>query len=259
MKTLSDHYEEIYERVSLINQQEDEKEVEFFADLVNSEQKLDILDLGCAEGKLSIKLALRGHRVTATDISQGFLNKTLKLAAEDKVKVAIIKCNIEEGISEFGQQKFDAIYFMDIIEHLKNLVSALNNVRKILKENGTLIIHTPNVCEIGRFLRYLIKPKELRNYYAPHCLGDLHLYTYDYSTLEKTLNFVGFRIVEVIPTTLSLPKINMKRYKFLINFSKFLSRLFPFLSDNLLVKCKKEKPIDVDQQILFWAKQHKIN
>jgi 2-polyprenyl-3-methyl-5-hydroxy-6-metoxy-1,4-benzoquinol methylase len=249
MKTLPKDYKEVYEEGAIIDQQTDDEEVNFFANLISHQKQLNILDLGCAEGKLAVLLALKGHNVTAADISQNFLNKASNLAKEKNVKVNTIWCDIEENVDNLKGKKFDVIYFMDVIEHLRNPIVALENIKNLLKDNGTLIIHTPNVCSLSRFLRYLRKRKEMINYYDPKNLWDLHLQLYDYLTLEKILNFIGLKVCEVIPTTLSVPKLGRFR---------FLSRLFPFLSDNLLVKCKKEEPIDVEKQISFWRKQFKI-
>lgn len=143
---------------------------------------------------------------------------------------------------------------MDVIEHLKNPIAALENIRTLLQNNGMLYIHTPNVCTIYRFLNYFINRKKLINYYDSQNLGDLHFQTYDYLTLEKTLNFVGLKVYEIIPTKIHLPQ--ERRSKFLRYFSKFLSKQFPFFSDTLLLKCKKERPINIDEQISFWDKTY---
>jgi len=38
----------------------------------------------------------------------------------------------------------DAIIMLDVVEHLKNLGSAMHNIRKVLRNKGILIISTPN-------------------------------------------------------------------------------------------------------------------
>jgi 2-polyprenyl-3-methyl-5-hydroxy-6-metoxy-1,4-benzoquinol methylase len=243
-KTLSQNYEESYEQVSVVPQQTDEQETNMFANLVISDQKLRILDLGCAEGKLAILLALKGHSVTAADISVNYLNQAEVAAKKNSVRLNIIKCNIEEGISEFKYNQF----FMDIIEHLKKPIAALENIRMLLVDEGVLYIHTPNVYNLPRLFRYISKPRSLENYYDMKNLGDLHFQTYDYMSLEKSLNFVGFRVNEVLPTRVTIPIVNYS-IRFL---SKFLSTRFPFLSDNLLLKCIKSRPIDIEKQISYW-------
>jgi hypothetical protein len=118
----------------------------------------------------------------------------------------------------------------------------------LLADSGRLFIHTPNVFALDRLLYYLVRPRKRVNFYESRKLWDFHFQTYDYMTLEKTLNFVGYKVESVVPTRLSVP--------FLFR-SRRLARLFPFLSDTLLFSCRREAPIDVDRQIAFWEESGK--
>ncbi len=119
------------------------------------------------------------------------------------------------------------------------------NLRELLEHEGMLIIHTPNIFTPRRISRYLIKRKQMGNYFKPENISDFHLTLYDYLTLEKTLNFVGLKVIEVVPTKFA-PFKNARP-------SKLLSRMFPFLSETLLFKCQKCDPIDIEKQISFWV------
>jgi len=249
----SDKYEELYEQASIFEQQTDEEEIMFFADLVSSTRQLNILDLGCAEGKLAVALALKGHKVTASDISQNFLERALDTAQRNSVEIGAVRCDIEENDAayRFWGESFDVIYFMNVIEHLRNPIRALENIRELLNSEGILFIHTPNVFTLNRIARYFLKRKKLMNYYAPQNLADIHLQKYDYLTIEQTLNFAGLRVRRMIPTKLTLPKKSVS--------SKWLARRFPFLSDTLLLECIRAKPIDMSCQILFWSSASEAN
>jgi len=75
-KSLLSNYAHYYEAASFLPQQRDKEEVERFARIVAPGGKnLAILDVGCAEGELSVLLARQGHRVTAADISPSFLDQ----------------------------------------------------------------------------------------------------------------------------------------------------------------------------------------
>ena len=67
-KSLTDGYSDCYEMASAI-EQEDEEEIIFFLNIIGSQEKKKVLDIGCAEGKLATLLAKNGHDVTAVDIS----------------------------------------------------------------------------------------------------------------------------------------------------------------------------------------------
>jgi len=241
--SLGENYEETYEKASLINQQNDCTEVEFFANLINGKKK--VLDIGCAEGVLCMLLAHRGHDVTGSDISNNFLNKVLVASKMCNENIKTIKCDIENTIKPFKNIKYDVIYLMDVIEHLRNPVEALVNIRKLITDDGQFFIHTPNVFTINKFLRYLIKPKKIVNNF--NIIHDLHVVAYDLDSLNKLLNFVGFKITKHIPTNFSLPivgKLNIFKY------------LWPSFNDTLLIECKKCEPIDTNKLIEEWNNEY---
>jgi len=244
-KTLSSHYGEYYEKTAVFPQQLDEKEVNFFASLAPS-QSADILDLGCAEGRLATLLAGAGHRVSVADVAPSQLRHAENHAAKAGVRLeGAYPCNIEQGIEAFAGRRFDVVFFMDVVEHLKNPVAGLENLRALLKDDGVLILNTPNACTPHRFLWHMLKRGPAMDYFNPDKLADFHFQTYDYLTLEKTLNFVGFRIAELVPTRITLPRLLA---------SRLLARCFPLLSDTLLIKCRKAAPIDLDAHIAHWRK-----
>jgi 2-polyprenyl-3-methyl-5-hydroxy-6-metoxy-1,4-benzoquinol methylase len=253
-KSLSQNYEEFYEKAHVISQQTDEAEVRYLASLAARAlvRPLRILDIGCAEGRLSLMLAARGHDVTAADISEGFLRRVADAAEERHLKVTTKRLNIESDITGIFESVFDVIYFIDIVEHLKSPVAGLENVRRLLAQDGQLIIQTPNVICVPNIYRCLISRNRRLDFYDCKNLLDLHFVSFDLTTLEKTLNFVGFRISEVLPTRLALPII--WRFRSLDPLLRRASRYFPHLSNNLLVRCIKSEPIDVDRQIAFWEK-----
>lgn len=245
-KSLASNYAEYYEKAAIFPQQLDARELELFASLAPPGQA-DILDLGCAEGRLAARLAKAGHRVSIGDVAPSQLKYAQAFAAKAGVSLdGSFACNIEESIEPFGGKRFDAVFFMDVVEHLKNPVQGLILIRSLLKDGGVLILNTPNASTPYRFLWHLFRRGARSiDYSNPDKLGDFHFQTYDYLTLEKTLNFVGLQIEQVVPNRITIPRIFS---------SRLLARFFPLLSDTLLLKCKKVKPLDLDAQIEHWKK-----
>lgn len=242
-KTLASHYEEFYDKASAIPQQADARELELFASLLPAGKHLKVLDLGCAEGKLALALAARGHAVAAADISAKQLEKAAEAAKAAGLRLETAKVDIEAGPGPLAGRVFDSIYLMDVIEHFKNPVIALEHIRPLLADDGFLYIHTPNVYALDRLIYYVLRPRKLVDFRENRKLWDFHFQTYDYMTLEKTLNFLGFKIARLVPTRLSVPRLFR---------SARLARWFPFMADTLLAECRKAQPIDVDAQIGFW-------
>lgn len=249
-KSLTDSYSACYEMASAI-EQEDEEEAIFFVDIIENREKKKVLDIGCAEGKLATLLAKNGHDVTAVDISQGHVESVRKRSQGLALKAFC--CDIEEDNGPLDGETFDVIFFMDVIEHLRNPTKALSNIRNLMDENSILIINTPNVVTPSRLTEYLIHPRKLINYYEPRNLNDLHLQTYDYFTMEKTLNFVGLKVQRVIPNLMTFPYM---RWKIAKKAGKALSKGFPYFSDYVLVECIKTDPIDVEKQLEYWKSRN---
>jgi SAM-dependent methyltransferase len=254
-KSLLNNYEQYYESASFISQQRDKDEVKRFADIAGpAGANLEILDIGCAEGELVVLLAKRGNRVTAADISKTFLARVAQRAGDSGVKVPTVFFDVEKDVLAFNGKTFDVIYLMDVIEHLRSPAKALANIRALLRDNGTLVIHTPNLSSLALVYRYVRFRARRENYFKPENLGDLHLQGYDYQTLEKALNFAGLQIEKVLPTVITLPLLY--RFAWARPFSRALSKLFPLVSDTLLVRCRKVKPVDMEKQIEYWKNKY---
>jgi len=250
MKTLYSSYAEFYEQGATIPQQADNDEVRFFCALTPAESR-SVLDIGAAEGKLSVALARKGHSVTAADISNANLERTRQWAEKQNVNISTVSFDAEDTIDAFEGKTYEIVFLNDVVEHFRNPVRALANVRELLKPKGVLYIHTPNCVALHRLKQYIFRPKIRRNFFDPSQLGDFHFQTYDQMTLEKTLNFVGLKVDAMIPTRLA-PFTFSKIKRFFPDLSRPLAKLFPHLADTLLFKCSRAEPIDVSAAIRYW-------
>ncbi|MCJ7517347.1 MAG: class I SAM-dependent methyltransferase, partial [Methanomassiliicoccales archaeon] len=157
--------------------------------------------------------------------------------------IETIKCDIETDTACFHGRKFDYILFMDVLEHLRSPIRGLENIRELLKENGTLFIHTPNACSIPTFYSLLRNREKVSNYMDPRTVSDLHLQLYDFFTLTKLCNFVGLKVTRIIPTTATIPNIIS---------SRIVARFFPGICNTLLIECNKCQPIDIAKVVDSW-------
>ena len=104
-------------------------------------KKAKCLDIGCGNGKFLnyISIEKPDYELFGIDLSE-FQVKYAK-----KLKFNFQTCNIEEGLP-FKDDTFEIIYAGELIEHLYNPDFFLNEVKRILKKGGYLILSTPNLC-----------------------------------------------------------------------------------------------------------------
>lgn len=96
-------------------------------------RELKILDLGC--GSAAISSQLGGNTVYGLDV-----NPSLLRLAEEKGVV------VKEGAFErmpFDDSFFDVVLSIDSIEHVASRERAINEIKRVLKKEGELVVFTP--------------------------------------------------------------------------------------------------------------------
>ena len=96
---------------------------------------LKILDVGCGAGPISEHISKMGNQVTCAD-----LPSITSLA--HKRRVLLVVATDAEHLA-FAPNSFDVILALEILEHLWNPQSFLDEAYRILKANGHLIIEVP--------------------------------------------------------------------------------------------------------------------
>ncbi len=90
----------------------------------------------------------------------------------------------------FKDNDFDSVYLGEIIEHLWEPKKLLEEVHRILKKGGVVIIDTPHVYAFLRMLRFFIIGRDF--------LGDLdHKIFFTPSALKNLLEKCNFEIIDI--------------------------------------------------------------
>lgn len=101
-----------------------------------------LLDSGCGKGYF-LAYAEKHYHTYGIDISDFAIQY-----AKDNLKSSKLMVK-EADNTGFPDNFFDIITCFDILEHLNNPDAALKECRRILKENGLLIVTIPNTDSIG--------------------------------------------------------------------------------------------------------------
>jgi SAM-dependent methyltransferase len=101
-----------------------------------------ILDVGCGDGSAAVLAAQRnpGHHMTGLDWSAGALGRAQRLG------LAVVRGGVDAPGLPFAPGCADVVVMSELIEHLVDTDSALDEVFRVLKPGGSLLLSTPNLA-----------------------------------------------------------------------------------------------------------------
>lgn len=146
------------------------------------------LDVGCAYGFLMDEARKLGQETSGLEINQEayrYATQTLKLKAFNKILMD----------SHFDDSSFDVVYLIGTIEHLMAPAKCLQEINRIMKVGGIVVITTMDTK--GIFPLYSLKPPEHLFYFSHDNLSNLLFKTGFYSE-KVSLHFSYYRIKDVL-------------------------------------------------------------
>jgi len=103
---------------------------------------LNIIDIGCGGGLLSVPMARLGANVTAIDAGEKNI-EIAKIHAEREGLDINFLCTSAEDLAEQGK-KFDIVLNMEVIEHVADVEIFVRASSQLLKPSGLMFIATLN-------------------------------------------------------------------------------------------------------------------
>jgi len=107
----------------------------------------EVLDVGCGHGYLLEYLSNNGAVTYGIDISEVAINKARKISPRTEFKVS------DANSLPYGNSQFDYVYCIEVLEHFKNIARALEEMKRVLRPEGYLIISTPNYFNTAGILK----------------------------------------------------------------------------------------------------------
>jgi len=162
--------------------------IQFITELVKGKDVVDVggikhtINSEKSELWLHKKLVESANSVLGIDILEEDIRKAKELGYN------FIYGNAER-LDNYVDRKFDVCVAGELIEHLANPGLFLRSARNLLKEDGILLITTPNVFTLGNVLRILkymfhIESKVNKEHRAWYC----------FATLRQLLESAGFKV-----------------------------------------------------------------
>ncbi|MFO0808138.1 MAG: class I SAM-dependent methyltransferase [Gemmataceae bacterium] len=100
----------------------------------------DVLDYGCGHGMAAVVLARGGARVTACDLSGGYVTEARRRAAANDVHVDCTQADGER--LPFAAGSFDAVWGHAILHHL-DVPTASRELKRVLRPGGVWVLCEP--------------------------------------------------------------------------------------------------------------------
>lgn len=133
-------------------------------------KKLKLLDCGAGFGIYRATVEAKGYEYSAIDI-------------EERAPFPIIKADAKN--LPFKNETFDVVLCVDTAEHIDDDFTAIQEMHRVLKEDGILILHTPNEEQT----HIMVEPEKNTEHVREG---------YTKSSLKNLLNI--FKLVEIMPT-----------------------------------------------------------
>lgn len=145
-----------------------------------------LLDLGCGPGFFSQELNLLGWQVRACDYARAALQ-----ANTPELVSHFIECDIEQ-YSATSEERFGLVNLQNVLEHLRDPMSLLENVRRLMTASSVLRVKVPN--DYSAFQQYL----ESEGYSQPTWVSTPdHINYFNFGSLKTTFEKLGFKILSI--------------------------------------------------------------
>jgi 2-polyprenyl-3-methyl-5-hydroxy-6-metoxy-1,4-benzoquinol methylase len=219
---------------------EEERSFKIYLRKLIKSNNLKILDIGCGKGLNSINF-MNKNDVTGIDISE---------EAIKKYKLINKKCHVADVIEgiPFENETFDLVFCSEVIEHNVDTSKFLNEVNRILKKDGKLLLSTPN----SSFWVYRIL--SLFGKTLTEIQHDGHVRFFSIKLIENFLINSGFKVQKthsriiylIIPYNWSFlrflgfhKEFRMKTNSYFWYFGKCKDKFSNFFSDTIIIESKK--------------------
>ncbi|MGG7036924.1 MAG: class I SAM-dependent methyltransferase [Flavobacterium sp.] len=132
-----------------------------------------ILEIGSGIGNISQFFIANKQEIVLSDLRDNYIDILKSKFTAEVVKIDLVDPDFDIKYKDF-LGTFDTVFALNVVEHIKDDVQAIANCKKLLKNNGDLIILVPAYqalfnnfdVELEHFRRYTqktLKPVILKN------------------------------------------------------------------------------------------------
>lgn len=189
----------------------------------------NILDIGCHDGTLLSLVKNRNNNFFGLDASDWAVEQSRQKS------VNVQQYFFDDSYSlPYEDNFFDIVIAGEIIEHIYDTDFFLEEIKRILKPNGKLLISTPNIASFGRriFLLLGLSPLIELSPNEPGSVGHIRYFTF--KTLKELLRKHNFKILSSQSDCINFSKNGLVG-------SNLFAKLFPKLGASIIVLAEIKK------------------
>ena len=145
-----------------------------------------VLDLGSGAGAWAKRLHDASYSVTACDLE----------ARQEKFEFPCHRVDLNHNFAEtFGNERFDAVCILEVIEHLENSRHTFRQIKRLLKKGGVVLLTTPNASGLYSRLRFFFTG-EMAMFNDDSYVGSGHINPMTAWQLEKIFGENDMEVLE---------------------------------------------------------------
>jgi ubiquinone/menaquinone biosynthesis C-methylase UbiE len=205
-----------------------------------------VLDFGSGNGAQTIELLEHGCKVVACDIDQNDLNTLTEYLKNNSITSA--STVLYGGMNlPFSNNYFDVVVSYAVLEHVPDESTSLQEIHRVLKPDGELVISVPNKWWIfethgarlpllpwNRVPFFSWLPRAIHGRFARARI-------YRKGDLAKLLETHGFKVLDTCQMMAPMDVVKSPGMQNMLRATIFRGdrSIFPFLSTEIFMHCRK--------------------
>jgi 2-polyprenyl-3-methyl-5-hydroxy-6-metoxy-1,4-benzoquinol methylase len=188
----------------------------------------NILDIGCYDGTFLGLIRNRQNNFLGLDASDWGIEQCRKKNVHAQQFFFD-----DSSPLPFENNFFDLVVAGEIIEHIYDTDLFLEEIKRILKPQGKILLSTPNIASFGRRLLLLFGKNPIieTTPNEPNSSGHIRYFTFE--SIGQLLKKHNFSVIKRDSDCINLSKSGIPK-------SAFLAKLFPTLGASIIILARKK-------------------
>lgn len=149
----------------------------------------NLLDIGCAGGTFTNELSKHTTaQITGVDISK----EAISYAKDTYPHIDFDVHDAAQPRLPYPDQSFDTVTLLEVLEHLLNPVETLQEMKRLVKKTGQVIVLVPSENWLFRALWSVW----VKMPWGGKVWDDAHVQRFDGGKLKHLMEFIGYEILE---------------------------------------------------------------